>query len=92
MNASGINQGTSGNLSIRIKDGFLITPSGIPYKLLKVEDICFVPFTGGYYGKYGPSSEWRFHKDIYLKKPDANAILHAHSTHCIALSVHKLSL
>ena len=63
MNASGINQGTSGNLSLRTEDGFLITPSGRPYDTMMPEDIVEMGFDGTYDG-LRPSSEWRFHRDI----------------------------
>jgi L-fuculose-phosphate aldolase len=88
MNASGINQGTSGNISVRAgDDGFLITPSGIPYDTMQPEHIVYMELSSaGFYGDHLPSSEWRFHFDIYLARPDAFAILHAHSTYCTALS------
>ncbi len=79
----------SGNISVRHKNGFLITPSGKKYSSLKVKDIVFVSLNGKYEKKYKPSSEWRFHQDIYVKKKDAQAIVHSHSTNATALSVHK---
>ena len=79
----------SGNISIRYKDGFLITPSGVKYSLLKNEDIVFVSLYGKFEkGIHKPSSEWRFHKDIYQKKNEANAIVHAHSVYATAVSTH----
>jgi len=80
----------SGNISIRYKDGFLITPSGKKYSSLKTKDIVFVNLKGEYdKGKEKPSSEWKFHQDIYLNKKEANAIVHTHSTNATAISVHK---
>ncbi len=79
----------SGNISVRHKNGFLITPSGKKYSSLKIKDIVFVGLDGKYEKKYKPSSEWRFHQDIYIKKKDAQAIVHTHSTNATALSVHK---
>ena len=79
----------SGNISVRHNNGFLITPSGKKYSSLKVKDIVFVSLDGKYEKKYKPSSEWRFHQDIYIKKKDAQAIVHTHSTNATALSVHK---
>ena len=79
----------SGNISIRYKDGFLITPSGVKYSLLKNEDIVFVSLDGKFEkGIHKPSSEWWFHKDIYQKKNEANAIVHAHSVYATAVSTH----
>ena len=61
MNAEGINQGTSGNVSARVSGGFLITPSGIPYDRLTTDMIVEMDLDGGYYGSFLPSSEWRMH-------------------------------
>jgi len=79
----------SGNISTRYKDGFLITPSGAKYSSLKNKDIVFVSLKGGFDKKKGiPSSEWRFHQDIYLNKMDAKAIVHAHSNYATAIATH----
>jgi L-fuculose-phosphate aldolase len=86
MNASGINQGTSGNVSVRTDDGFLITASGIPYARMKPEHIVEMDLDGGYRGEYVPSSEWRMHLDIFKARPEAKAIVHTHSIHATALS------
>jgi len=86
MNASGINQGTSGNVSVRAGDGFLITASGIPYARMKHEHIVEMDLDGGYRGDYLPSSEWRMHLDIFRARPEAGAIVHTHSIHATALS------
>ena len=83
----------SGNISARFKKGFLITPSGKKYSSLKNKDIVYVSLNGKFDKKLGiPSSEWKFHQDIYLKKEEANAIVHSHSTNATALSVHKKSI
>lgn len=90
MNRSGINQGTSGNLSSRCEDGMLITPSGMDYAGLEPGDIVFVDENGKPQGHRPPSSEWRIHQDIYAARTDAGAILHAHPTACAALAcLHK---
>ena len=86
MNASGINQGTSGNVSVRTDEGFLITASGIPYARMKPEHIVEMDLDGGYLGEYLPSSEWRMHLDIFKARPEAVAIVHTHSVHATALS------
>lgn len=83
----------SGNISVRFKKGFFITPSGKKYSSLKNKDIVYVSLNGKFDKKLGiPSSEWKFHQDIYLKKEAANAIVHSHSTNATALSVHKKSI
>ena len=80
----------SGNISVRFKKGFFITPSGKKYSSLKNKDIVYVSLNGKFDKKLGiPSSEWKFHQDIYLKREEANAIVHSHSTNATALSVHK---
>ena len=90
MNRSGINQGTSGNLSLRCGDGLLITPSGLPYDRLQPADIVFLQIESGDVpvatGLRQPSSEWRIHRDVYRARPEALAILHAHPVHCAALA------
>ena len=80
----------SGNISARYKDGFLITPSGKKYSSLKNQDIVFVSLEGKFDKKKGtPSSEWKFHQDIYRNKKQAEAIVHAHSNNATAVSTHK---
>ncbi len=80
----------SGNISARHKDGFFITPSGKKYSSLKNADIVFVSIDGKFDKKKGiPSSEWKFHQDIYRIKKEAKAIVHAHSTNATAVSTHK---
>ena len=92
LNTTNLSPLRSGNISVRSiensVEGFLITPSGKKYDTLKEEDIVFVSNDGNHDTNLKPSSEWRFHKDIYLKKPDAKAIVHAHSPHATAVSAH----
>ncbi len=86
MNEDGINQGTSGNVSVRVPEGFLITASGVPYKKMKPHHIVSMDLDGGYEGDYLPSTEWRMHMDIYKARPEAGAIVHVHSTYATALA------
>lgn len=86
MNEEGINQGTSGNVSVRTPEGFLMTASGIPYKKMKPEHIVEMDLKGGYIGEYLPSTEWRMHMDIFKARPEANAVVHTHSIYATALS------
>jgi len=86
MNALGINRGKSGNVSARWKDGFLITPSGLPYEESRQTDIVFVGENGNATGKRPPSSEWRFHYDIYRTRKDAQAVVHVHSSFATTLA------
>lgn len=86
MNSEGINQGTSGNVSARTDEGFLITASGIPYTGMRPEQVVEMDLQGTYRGDYLPSTEWRMHMDIYRARPEAQAIVHVHSTYATALA------
>ncbi len=86
MNALGINQGTSGNISARVESGFLITPSGVPYDEMAPDQVVAMDLEGGHPDGQKPSSEWRMHSDIYRGRPDAGAVVHTHSTFCTALA------
>jgi len=92
MNAIGINQGTSGNVSVRSGDGFLITPSGLPYDQTSPGQIVQMDFDGGYYGDLLPSSEWRMHHDLLKARPEAQAVVHTHSTYAAALSCNRVDV
>ena len=85
MNSSGINQGTAGNLSMRCEDGFLITPSSLPYDMMQPDDIVEMDFQGTYVGRR-PSSEWRFHRDILRERQDIDVVLHCHSLYATTLA------
>ena len=90
LNSKKLSALRSGNISVRYKNGFYITPSGKKYSSLKNKDIVFVTLKGVFDKKKGiPSSEWKFHQDIYRNKKDAKAIVHAHSTNATAISTHK---
>jgi L-fuculose-phosphate aldolase len=86
MNALGINQGTSGNVSARCGDGFLISPSGLPYERMTPADVVPMDLDGGYAGPRLPSSEWRLHHDLLRARPEVGAVVHAHPTYATALS------
>ena len=90
LNSKKLSALRSGNVSVRYKEGFFITPSGAKYSSLKSKDIVFVSLKGNFIKKKGiPSSEWRFHQDIYLQKKEAKAIVHAHSNFATAVSTHR---
>ena len=92
MNAQALNQGSAGNVSARFESGFLITPSGLAYEKLEPRDIVLVGLDGESRDPLEPSSEWRMHRDIYHHRPDAGAVLHAHSTFATALSCLRLDI
>lgn len=82
----GLNQGSSGNVSARSPEGFLITPSGRDMTRLAGADMVPVAMDGNAPAGMKPSSEWRFHRDIYAAFPEARAIVHAHSPFAVALA------
>jgi len=89
MNASGLNQGTSGNVSHRVPGGMLVTPTSLPYERMTADDVVEMKFDGSFSGKHRPSSEWRFHRDILQARGDIEVVVHTHSVHCAALAVHE---
>lgn len=82
----GLNRGASGNLSVRCGNGFLITPSGMPATEQTADDVVWMDFDGNPRGSRKPSSEWRFHCDLYVARPEFGAVLHAHSTFATTLA------
>jgi len=87
MNRIGLNQGTSGNLSLRLGEEFLITPSALAYDRCTTADLVRLDMNGDLIGgTRRPSSEWRIHRDIYRHKPEAGAVLHAHPPWCTTLA------
>lgn len=91
MNSTGINQGTAGNLSVRFGDGFLITPSSLPYDTMQPEDLVEMGWDGTYVGRR-PSSEWRFHRDILRARTDVNVVLHCHSLYATTVACHHKTI
>lgn len=79
MAQTGLNKGTSGNASLRLQDGFLITPSGVPADQLTTHSMVYVDWQGVAEPGKRPSSEWRFHRDILLARPEVHAVVHCHS-------------
>ena len=102
LNSTNLSPLRSGNVSVRVMhdgvEGFLLTPSGKRYESLAPDDIVFLALKEKYDNLklfntgLNPSSEWRFHQDIYLKKIEAKAIVHAHSPHATAVSSHGKSI
>ena len=90
MNGTGLNQGTSGNLSVRIQEGILVTPSSLPYEQMEVGDLVALDLSGQplKQKQRRPSSEWRLHADVLSCHPEAMAVLHCHPIHATALACH----
>lgn len=87
MQRLGLNQGTAGNISMRWKDGLLITPTGVPCEEMQPDDIVFLAMDGSFGHPLNPSSEWRFHRDILQTRLDVNAIVHAHPVYATAFAM-----
>jgi L-fuculose-phosphate aldolase len=90
MNALGINQGTSGNISVRHAGKMLITPSAVPYEQMMPGQIAAMPIAGEYgawEGPLPPSTEWRMHLEILRARPEAGAVVHGHPPYATALAI-----
>jgi len=94
LGSSGLSEGSTGNISVRVPEGMLITPSGIAYDLLRPESMVLVALDafGSYQHALKPSSEWQFHRDIYLARPEVQAIVHAHPVHSTALAIRRMPI
>ena len=91
LNRSGLNQGTSGNISLRLDNGFYITPSALAYDRCRPADIVELDMEGRVVaGTRKPSSEWRLHRDIYTHRRRAGAVLHVHPPWCTTLACLEL--
>ena len=98
LNDTNLSPLRSGNVSVRTdlsgKEGFFITPSGVKYNDLQEDKIVFLEMDEKKNEQkivdhgLNPSSEWKFHQDIYINKPNAIAIVHAHSPYATAVSAH----
>lgn len=92
----GLATGTSGNLSVRVHGGMLITPSGIAYDTLQPDDIVPVQFTGPgtatWQHPLDPSSEWAMHQAVYQARPEAGAVVHGHPTYATVLAIQGLEI
>jgi L-fuculose-phosphate aldolase len=87
---TGLNKGTAGNCSVRLKDGFLVTPSGMAVEDMTAASMVKMQFDGSFEPDKTPSSEWRFHRDILQSRTDVNAIVHTHSMFATTLAcLHK---
>ncbi|HEX4179838.1 MAG TPA: class II aldolase/adducin family protein [Caulobacteraceae bacterium] len=87
MDHRGLNRGTSGNVSARLGQGLLVTPSGVVPEELTPESLVYVDLDGtSSSGAMRPSSEWRMHAGLYARRADVNAVVHCHSRHATILA------
>ena len=83
----GLTHGTSGNVSVRCDEArFFVSPSGMDYGMMQAGDVPLMDLDGRWFGARRPSSEWRFHRDIFKSRPDVGAIVHTHSPRATALA------
>ncbi len=90
LDAGGLNRGASGNVSARMGDRMLITPSAVPYPDLAPDMIAVMPLSdddGAWTGPLKPSSEWRFHRDLLRARPDIGAVVHTHAAFSTILAI-----
>ena len=86
LDARGLNRGSSGNLGARCGDRILVTPSGVPARDLTAQAMVAIAPNGEVIGGGRPSSEWRFHRDILVSRPEVNAVVHVHSPFATTLA------
>lgn len=85
----GLNRGTSGNVSVRDGDGYLITPSGMAVDAMGPRDMVWMGLDGRVEGERAPSSEWRFHRDIFAQRPEVGAVVHTHAMFATTLACQR---
>ncbi|MEV6174793.1 class II aldolase/adducin family protein [Streptomyces sp. NPDC051954] len=84
--SEGLVVGTSGNVSVRVGDTVLVTPSGVPYDRLAPGDVTGVDLDGRQVlGTLVPTSELPMHLAVY-RTTDARAVVHTHAVHATAVS------
>lgn len=84
--AERLNRGSSGNVSARCDNGFLVTPSGLPSADIQPDQVVRMAMDGSHAGRLPPSSEWRIHRDIYQARPEVNAVIHVHAPFAVSLA------
>ena len=92
VDALGLNEMSSGNLSVRLGDRMLISPNGATGDSIAVDTVVATSFDGNYQGERLPSSEWRMHAAIYQRYAEAQAVVHTHSDYCVAVASHVTRL
>lgn len=93
MAALGLARGSSGNISARVGNLVLITPTGVPYAFLHPAQVVAMDLEGEALEEWGrPSSEWRLHVAIYRARPEVKAIVHTHSPCATAVASARADL
>ncbi|MFD7711169.1 class II aldolase/adducin family protein [Streptomyces sp. NPDC059786] len=84
--ALGLSPGSSGNLSVRIGEQVLITPTGTDLSRIAPDKLSVLDLTGAHLDGPRPSKEFPLHTAFYRRNPDARAVVHLHSRHAAAVS------
>ena len=92
LSDKGLNAGSSGNISVRLGDGMLITPTGCTAETLRSSQIVPCGLDGTWKGPLAPSSEWAMHAEVYERVGTAQAVVHTHADNCVALAAHGKSI
>lgn len=94
METRGMTVGTWGNISVRVDpENFLITPSGMSYGCLVLEDIVMVNMRGEVVNsKRKPSIEHGLHRKIYSARPDVGAVIHTHPQYSTAFAIARVNI
>jgi L-fuculose-phosphate aldolase len=88
LDRTGLNRGSSGNVSLRDGEAMLITPSAVPPAALTAEMIARMPLDGeAWEGPLKPSTEWRFHRDLLRARPEIGAVVHTHAPFSTILAI-----
>lgn len=87
--AAGLNSGSAGNVSVRLGEVFLISPSGLHPDRVDAGGIVELHADGSHAGRYRPSSEWPFHLALYAQRPEIGAIVHTHSPFATTLACQR---
>jgi L-fuculose-phosphate aldolase len=83
LGRAGLIAGSSGNISLRMPDGMLISPTGTSPELIVAGEVVAMPLDCP---APRASSEWELHGRLYAARPDISAIVHAHADSCTALA------
>jgi len=87
MSGRGLSTGTSGNVSARVPEGMLVTPSAVPYGDMATHQVVLMDLEGrSLEGDGRPTTEWPMHAGVYADRPEVGAVVHTHAPFCTALA------
>lgn len=83
----GLTHGSTGNLSVRLDDGWLMSPTGASFRELDPARLSLLDANGKHVSGDKPTKESFLHLAMYQERPNSGAVIHLHSTHSVAVSV-----